>query len=315
GELLMLSHAGLETWSLPKGSSGYMVPGGVVSLNWHGTGLAMLSGNQAAFAPTAGGILRTPEGPTGNKAILVRSEGELLWGSLERIDSWRPGELPEELRRLPIRRLHSLPDGRIFVTSMQNTQILGPDLEQIPGTLLIGFMGLESAASAGGNHVAALGVKGRLVWFDSETQEFRELGEFPEAQAVAVAPAGWPLYLGDEQGVFALAENGARTRVLETSTRVVEIAVSDDGRLFAAVGTDRVIRVAELESGEVLGLLRGHTRNVAALDFSPDSSQLASGGWDDRVLIWDMAALEVDPEQALEEAESHWGLTPESALE
>lgn len=122
------------------------------------------------------------------------------------------------------------------------------------------------------------------------------------------------MYLGDRGGVWAVQAEGEQRRLLETDSPVQEIAISDDGALLAAACVDRGVRVLRRESGDVLGVLRGHTRSVAALTFSPDSTQLASGGWDDRVLIWEMAALEMAPYQALKEAEARWGLTPESAL-
>ncbi len=200
------------------------------------------------------------------------------------------------------------------MTAVLNTQVLDADLAPVPGTQLIGFDGVESAASPGGHHVVTIGARGRLVWMDAETLGFKELGTFEGVRSLALGPGGWPVYLGDATGISALAESGEQTRVLEIDSRVMEMAISGDGALLAAACGDRGVRVMRRESGEVLGVLRGHTRSVAALDFSPDNRQLASGGWDDRVLIWDMAALELAPQQALDEAEARWGLTPETAL-
>ena len=314
GELMTFGREGFETWSLPSGAPAYDVPGGVVSLDWHLEGLAMLSGNQAAFAPVDGALQRIPEGPIGNKAILVRSGKELMLGALERLFRWVPGQPRVQLGDTPVRRLHSLPDGRIFVTSIDNTQVLESDLSPVPGTLLVGFNGRESAASAEGRYVAAIATRGRLIWLDARSLEYRELGEFAGVQSVAVAPEGWPIYLGDSDGITALDESGERRPFLETGSLVTEMAVSDDGQLLAAACNDKTVRVLRRDSAQVLGVLRGHTRSIAALDFSPDSQQLASGGWDDRVLIWDLAALTVDPEEALAQAEQRWGLTTETAL-
>lgn len=35
-------------------------------------------------------------------------------------------------------------------------------------------------------------------------------------------------------------------------------------------------------------LLAGHQRSVETVSFSPDSKQLASGGWDKRVMLWEV---------------------------
>jgi WD40 repeat protein len=314
GELLAFGREGFETWSLPPGAPAYNVGGGVVSLDWHTDGLAMLSGNQAAFAPNGGRLERTAEGPIGNKSVLVRSPEELLIGALETLYRWVPGEPRVPVSGSPVRRLHGLPGGRIFVTAIEKTMVLEGNLEPVPGTRLVGFQGVESAASIEGNFVAAIAGRGRLIWLDSASLEYREMGEFPDVQALGVAPEGWPIYLGDSDGVTALAETSELVTLLETGSPVVEIAVSDDGLLLAVACEDKAVRVVARERGEVLGVLHGHTRRIAALDFSPDSQELASGGWDDRVLIWDMASLEVDPQLALEEAEQRWGLTTETAL-
>ncbi|HEX8864173.1 MAG TPA: hypothetical protein VF821_00825, partial [Lentzea sp.] len=39
-----------------------------------------------------------------------------------------------------------------------------------------------------------------------------------------------------------------------------------------------------------IGELRGHTQAVGALEFSPDSSRLASGGRDRDVIVWDVTS-------------------------
>ena len=316
GELVVLGQEGLETWSLPLGAPAYKIPGGVVSLDWTEAGLAMMSGNQAAWAPgTGASLIRTPEGAIGNKAVLAMPGGGFLWGDLRKLRRWTPGEEPEVAIEQSVRRLHRLTNGRVFVTAVNNTRVLDADLRPVPGSLLVGFEGAESSVTAEGDFVVVLARGGRMLRLESEGLNYLELGEYPEVQSVALDHSGWPVYLGADRGVSVLTEEGARTPLLETESQVTELAVSPDGRLLAVAGSDRVIRMVETESGAVLGLLRGHTRPIAALRFSVDGSQLASGAWDDRVLIWDMAALEVDAQLALEQAQVRWGLTPESALD
>ena len=61
----------------------------------------------------------------------------------------------------------------------------------------------------------------------------------------------------------------------------------DDGLSFKRVGE---IRLIDLASGQVLGLLRGHSDTTYSLGFSPDGQLLASGSGDNAVRVWDLGA-------------------------
>lgn len=73
---------------------------------------------------------------------------------------------------------------------------------------------------------------------------------------------------------------------------------SPDGRYLAVGGDELVISVFDIETWEIEYELRGHTGSILALDFSPNSSYLASGSGTDKVIpqnagenqtrIWDM---------------------------
>ena len=74
-------------------------------------------------------------------------------------------------------------------------------------------------------------------------------------------------------------------------------ALSPDGRTLAVSGflrePDRkshVIRIHDLETGEIVKLLKGHSQPVCDLDFSPDGRYLVSGGFDQTVIVWDVEA-------------------------
>ena len=82
--------------------------------------------------------------------------------------------------------------------------------------------------------------------------------------------------------------------------KILALAVSHDGRWIAAGGImapgsgvrdDEVgdIRLYELESGNLVGRLRGHRKAVWALAFSPDDWRLISGSEDGTAIIWDLS--------------------------
>lgn len=50
---------------------------------------------------------------------------------------------------------------------------------------------------------------------------------------------------------------------------------------------DHRIRIWDIQTGEVLEVLAGHTESVTTLAFSADAKLLASGSYDGTVLVWD----------------------------
>ncbi|MGE0211497.1 MAG: hypothetical protein AB7S41_07370 [Parvibaculaceae bacterium] len=91
--------------------------------------------------------------------------------------------------------------------------------------------------------------------------------------------------------------------------KVLSIAVSPDGRLLAAGGrlkteglNDFPIRLYDIESGQIVGLFRGHQDAILSLSFSPDGSTLASGAADDVAVVWN-----VESRQPLARLEGHKG--------
>jgi len=65
------------------------------------------------------------------------------------------------------------------------------------------------------------------------------------------------------------------------------VAISGDGRLIAAAGTDRAVYVFDGESGELLHRLEHHRGTVYTLDMTADGSRLASGGRDRTLQLWE----------------------------
>lgn len=75
----------------------------------------------------------------------------------------------------------------------------------------------------------------------------------------------------------------------ERAAVVTTVAVHPAGDRIAAAGDDHLIRIYDVEDGELLHELEGHTDWVRGLDFSPDGAKLVSVGQDGRVQFWDVA--------------------------
>src|SRR5262249_6284004 len=79
-------------------------------------------------------------------------------------------------------------------------------------------------------------------------------------------------------------------RLLEGHTDIVVcVAVSPDGRTAASGGSDRVIRLWDLESGKEVRRLEGHTAAVWGLAFTRDGKRLLSASIDKTLRLWELA--------------------------
>ncbi len=150
-----------------------------------------------------------------------------------------------------------------------------------------------------GTSLAVLDSTGGVTVFDPVTREPQRptlrQGAGHDTKALAYSPDGrWLAAAAPDQKTVCVFDT--RTYALKEQFPGHEgvirtVAFSPDSRWVASCGTDRLIRLWEIE-GDGRRVLRGHTDDVFALAFHPGGTRLASGGRDRAVWLWDWASEE-----------------------
>jgi WD40 repeat protein len=66
-------------------------------------------------------------------------------------------------------------------------------------------------------------------------------------------------------------------------------AISPNGQIIAQVWADHTVTVRDIDSDRVLGVLRGHERQIVAVQFSLDSTQIITASDDRSIRTWEAA--------------------------
>jgi WD40 repeat protein len=106
--------------------------------------------------------------------------------------------------------------------------------------------------------------------------------------ALAFRPDGRRLYASG-MGIINEFELDHRELLNDSTAPVQVTAVSSDGRYIASGSDDRVVRIYDAASGQLVRSLAGHSNGVQALAFSPDSALLASGSSDKTIKLWNVS--------------------------
>ena len=75
--------------------------------------------------------------------------------------------------------------------------------------------------------------------------------------------------------------------MMEVDDVVVSVAVSGDGKRVVSGSEDQTVRVWDVETGECLKVMEGHTKMVSSVAVSRDGKRV-SGSWDKTVRVWDV---------------------------
>jgi WD40 repeat protein len=157
------------------------------------------------------------------------------------------------------------------------------------------FSGLESIAfSPNGNVVVSAG--GLIHFWDVETgtelYRITPPGQYPWVSSVVFNPDGTLLAYGAGNDktlrLWNVEEKEEVTTLLLPGdyNAVNSVVFLPDGTIVASGNVDGTITIWNVETGEQLAVLEGHTGSVNSLAFSPDGTMLASTGDDGTIRLW-----------------------------
>jgi glucose repression regulatory protein TUP1 len=78
---------------------------------------------------------------------------------------------------------------------------------------------------------------------------------------------------------------------LNKDAGVTSVVISPSGQYVAAGSLDTVVRIWDVQTGQLLERLRGHRDSVYSVAFTPDGKGLVSGSLDKTLKFWDITAL------------------------
>ncbi|MGK0188154.1 MAG: WD40 repeat protein [Verrucomicrobiales bacterium] len=158
-----------------------------------------------------------------------------------------------------------------------------------PGAALFDF-----AFSGDGNLVATVGNNEILRVWDGNSGQLR--WEFSETSndpfTVAFSHDSQTLYGGLGTGQIEswdLKTGSKNPRIFNDHAQAVyRLKLSPDGTMLASVSWDTRVRISQIDTGEEINLLEGHTTRVVDAAFHPSQNRMASVSNDNTVRIWDL---------------------------
>jgi len=253
---------------------------------------------ELATYPSQRGDLNVAISPDGRRVAWSSWSGD-VW--LREVGG---AELVHELLDAPARIAFS-PDGRTLVAATEHFQLRswdvasGKPLEKFAGETFpffwVGFSPDGKYLIACGGKEFEAGGATIAVWDAATRQQLYRLSDnIGRVFYAAISPDSKTLATGDGHAIVLrdLTSGNRRGKTEETSRPIVRVEFSPDGTLLAGAGdfkNDGVVTLWDTASGNVVGTLAGHERDVRALAFTHDSRLLATGGGDRSLRLWNVA--------------------------
>ena len=143
--------------------------------------------------------------------------------------------------------------------------------------------------------IAAHGIHGETLVWDVDAHHKFPIFITEDANSLAFSPNGTLLALGHRDGIVlwdvTLIEFRKRIGIPDSWRGFEDVLTfSPDGKTLLAPTLeiwDPLIKLWDVDTGQDLGTLSGHTEPIETLVFSHDGKTLASGSQDGTVLLWD----------------------------
>jgi WD40 repeat protein len=165
----------------------------------------------------------------------------------------------------------------------------------------------QSLVVAGGRVMAVSTGDDIAVWLVLRGSRPTLLGRLPDdADTIAITPDGTRLATAngyDTQGnstkgrvrIWDLRDPGKKTPLAErrvTKETINDLAFRSDGKVVAAALDDGGLRLLRVAPGKLIirgKIFNAHVNSTLSVAFNPDDTTLASGGWDDQIILWNVA--------------------------
>ena len=121
------------------------------------------------------------------------------------------------------------------------------------------------------------------------------------------------LSTGGRDGAVCVWDRQTQQKEHTFDVGVNAVAVDPSGKYLAGAGLDDAVHVWDLDTGDDLFELEGHSGRVNAVAFSPDGSYLVSGGDDQTVRVWDVLSGRLLVVRELDAAVQGLAFSPDGA--